>query len=276
MAAPGQGWPGPGALGQALPHGAATDAYQYSAASRHRKGRWSRTVAGIGLVAVAATIGALVVTTQPQALSPVAFVRQSAQQTLAQHTADMTVSMNLQFGGQSMTIHGTGELNFSTDAMAIDLSGGVAGQSVDLKEILVNGTLYMSFGVNGSNPFGSGDSTWSQTPVPKSGAQSYDDGDPYTMLSALQQAGIALRPLGTRVVGGVTCTGYAVTPPATDKGLHVTITVWADSQRLVREVSEGIQMDVSGSHAQASVTMDFSNFGAPVHITPPPAAPSAA
>jgi hypothetical protein len=253
------------------PYGAARDAYQYSAAAtRARRGSRPRTVAGAALLAGAAIIGALVVTNRPQGLSPVAFVRQSAQQTLAQHTADITLSMRLQFAGQNTTVHGTGELDFSTDAMAMDLTGGASGHGFDMKEILVKGTLYFAFSVDGHYyPLGSGGSTWSQMPVPTSGSASSDDGDPYTMLSQIEREGSTLRTLGTRVIRGVTCTGYAVTPPA-DGGPQETITIWADSQQLVREISDGVQMSTPAGVGQAGVTIDFFNFGAPVHIAAPP------
>jgi hypothetical protein len=262
--------PEPGELAAARPHGASSDAYQYSAAAnRARRRSRPRAVAGAVLLAGAATIGALVVTNQSQGLSPVAFVRQSAQQTLAQHTADMTMSMKLQLGGVSETLYGSGELNFGTNAMVVDLTGGPSGVPFDLKEILVNGTLYVAFSIDGQSPFGSGGPVWTHVKVPASGSLSIGNGDPYTMLSQVEREGSTLRPLGTRIIGGVTCTGYAVTPPS-HEGLPDTITIWADSQRLVREVSEGVRMDLGGSAVQAGVTMDFSNFGAPVHITAPP------
>jgi hypothetical protein len=252
------------------PHGAARDARQYArAAIRSRRRSRPGAVAGVTLLVAAAVVGVLVVTNRPgtgPALSPAAFVRQSAQRTLAQQTADMTLSMSLQFAGQSVTLNGTGELNFSTGAMALDMEGGPAGQQVDMKEILVNGTLYVAFSVNGQSPPGFGGNTWTELKVPGSGSGNWDNGNPYTMLPQLERQGITLRPLGTKAIGGVTCTGYAVTPPA-GEGSPVTITVWADSKQLVREMTASVQMDGIGTSAH--VTMDFFGFGTPVHITAP-------
>src|SRR5579862_4266970 len=194
--------PGPGGPGAAWPQGAARDAYQYSAAAiRGRRRSRSGAFAGVTLLVAAAVIGVLI-TNQPQSLSPVAFVRQSAQRTLAQHTADMTLSMKVQFDGLNETLYGSGELNFSTDAMAIDVTGGPSGQPFDIKEILVNGTLYIAFSIDGQSPLGPGGPTWSQLTVPTSGSGSYSDGDPYTMLSQIEREGGTLRPLGTKVIGG--------------------------------------------------------------------------
>ena len=261
--------PGPGGSMPAGPHGAASDAYLYSrAANRTRRRRRSGVLAGSALVVVAAVIGALVVANKSEGLSPVAFVQQSAQQTIAQHTADMTLSVNVQFAGQSLAMNGTGQLNFSADAMALDVTGDEGGQLFDMKEILVNGTLYVAFLINGQNPVAPEGSTWSQMAVPKSSSAG-SIGDPYTMLSQIEQGGSTLRPLGTKVIDGVTCTGYDVTPPG-DGGPAATVTVWADSQRLVREISADMQISVAGSSEQATMTLDFSNFGVPVHIKAPP------
>ena len=109
--------------------------------------------------------------------------------------------------------------------------------------------------------------------------------DPAAALASLENQGISVRALGTKDIGGVSCTGYAVTPP----GTQATITVWINPQHLVREISLDtsitISADVSAAGASPSaspvgtaatgsfdLTMDFTYSAAPVHVTAPPAA----
>jgi hypothetical protein len=105
--------------------------------------------------------------------------------------------------------------------------------------------------------------------------------DPTAELAALENQGISVRALGTKAIGGVTCTGYAVTEPGTQN----TVTVWISPQHLVREISVNttVGLSVGGSPASAapagttstasvSLTMDLAYSAAPVHVTAPPAA----
>jgi hypothetical protein len=268
------GGPAPGWL-----YGAAHDASPYGPglAPQYRR-RNPGALAGIALLGVAVMATCLMIAHRPGAapaaatpsgLSPVAFVTQSAQRTLAQRTADMTLSAAYQFGGQNGTERGTGELNFSTDAMTMDLVISVRGHQTELQEILVNGVAYVTGSVDGKSLALPGGRAWLRTKVStSSGSGSSDNGDPYTLLASIERQGMTLRPLGTKVIGGVTCTGYAVTSLA-DGGSPATFTIWADSQRLVREMTMGMQLSASGSAIQAGLTMDFTNFGQPVHITAP-------
>jgi hypothetical protein len=110
-------------------------------------------------------------------------------------------------------------------------------------------------------------------------------GDPTAALASLENQGISVRGLGTKVIGGVSCTGYAATPP----GAQATITVWIDPQNLVREITLNMTFGFSVGGASASgasasaapagastafsmdITEDFTYSAAPLHVTAPPA-----
>jgi hypothetical protein len=123
--------------------------------------------------------------------------------------------------------------------------------------------------------------------------------DPLSSLSLLEQPGIYVRTLGTKVVEGVSCTGYAVLPTerallaavrtefaklglsqaAIDQQVSLargmlppTVTVWLDAQGIVREMTVNLSVQVSGSGqpAYGSIVLDFTNYGSPVRITAPP------
>jgi hypothetical protein len=238
--------------------------------------------------------------TQPgQALptSPVAFVTRSAEQTLAERTVDTSLSGTLQIAGASIAVNGTGETSFSTDAMAFDLHANAPGGALDETELLVNGNLYYTLTVNGTNMAQlAGGRKWIQMPVQESASANLVGSDPVTSLSTLEQQGSTVRVLGTQVIGGVTCTGYAVTPStqamlagarAESANLEVssattnqelqqikgmsppTITVWIDAHGIVQEMSINLQINVDGTADSADMTMDFSHFGVPVTVTAP-------
>jgi hypothetical protein len=228
--------------------------------------------------------------------STVAFVTRSAQRTLAERTADMTLSGTIAFAHKSFTVYATGETNFSTNAMAFDLRFSLSGGVLDEKEILVNGSLFVALSINGKSLAPATGRTWIQMPFQQSASANLAGSDPASSLSMLEQQGSTVQTLGTRVIGGVICTGYAVTPSTqtmiagaraeqaslgvpsatTNQELQLirgmsppTITLWIDGQNLVREMSMNLQTSVVGTTASADMVVDFSNYGAPVQITAP-------
>jgi hypothetical protein len=233
-----------------------------------------------------------------QGLSSSAFVTRSAQRSLAERTADMTLSGTIGVAGKSFTVYATGQTNLDTNAMAFDLRFSLPGGALDEKEILVNGSLFAALSVNGKSLTQATGRTWIQMPFQQSASANLAGANPASSLSLLERQGITVQTLGTRMVGGVSCTGYAVTPSTqtmiaavkeqaslgvsaatTNQELQAirgmsppTITLWIDRQNLVREMSMNLQMNVLGTSASANLVVDFSNYGVPVQITAPPPA----
>jgi hypothetical protein len=228
------------------------------------------------------------------ATSAVAFVTRSAQRTLAQRTADLTLSGTITVAGKSLTVNATGQTNLSTNAMALDLRSSAVG--LDEKEILFGGNLYLALSVNGKSMVPVTGRTWIRMPFQQSASANLAGSDPVASLSVLEQEGSTVQPLGTRTIGGVTCTGYAVTPSkqsmiasaraeqsslgispsASSQELQMiqgmtppTITIWIDAQNLVREMSMNLQIGGVGTATSADMVMDFSHYGTPVTITAP-------
>ena len=205
-------------------------------------------------------------------LSPVAFVTQSVRQTLGQRTADVTVSGSVLAGGISSLVRGSGEVNFSTNAMAIDvtyrLPGSSPAKTETQSEIEAGGGVYIKVSVNGKTGAMPGGRTWVQLPVKaNASAPNITGSDPLGALKMLAAQGNTVTALGTRVIGGVTCSGYAIRPRLVP---IFTFTVWIDSMSLVRELGASAQMSFDSDTASATFVMDFTNFGAPVRISPPP------
>jgi hypothetical protein len=236
---------------------------------------------------------------QAPAASAAAFVIRSAGHTLAERTADVTVSGSVQAGGQNITINGTGQIDFITNDMALDMS--IASSTVTLTEkaVLVNGNQYVALGMSGPLSQLFNGNEWFQMPASQSGSANLAGSDPRSSLAALEQSGNSVRTLGTETIDGVSCNGYLVTvnkqaevdairaqsakmdysPAMTQQELTLaqdmsppTITVWLDGQGLVRQMSVnlGVQAGGSSSSVAANLVMDYTNFGTPVDITAPP------
>jgi len=231
------------------------------------------------------------------ALSAVAFVTQSARRTLTAGTADVIVSGTLRAGSQVLPVRGAGETDFGANSMAIRMSVRASGRSITVDEVQINGYLYMTFTIDGRSISAlTGGRHWIQTPVQQSGTANLGGTDPSASLTLLEQGGNTVRTLGTKIIGGVKCTGYSVTPsrqtmiaaarqviavdklPAGFVNLELqivgtipvpTYTAWFDANELMREMrvstpSGGVADSVTGD-----LVMDFTNYGAPVRITPP-------
>jgi hypothetical protein len=238
---------------------------------------------------------------QPTAISQAAFVRQSAAKTLAERTANVTLAGTVQVAGRTATVGGTGAINFAANAMEFNMSIGSPGQLVTERELMVNGNLYISLTISGTSLAKlTGGRDWIETPISQSSSTNLVGSDPVSSLSLLEQQGITVRQIGTKVIEGQSCTGYAVTPtkaallasvrseftrlgysPAAinqevtlaERMLPPTVTVWLDAQGLMREMSMnlGLQTGGSGTAVSVSMVMYVSYYGSPVQVTAPAA-----
>jgi len=206
---------------------------------------------------------------QPTAISQAAFVRQSAAKTLAERTANVTLAGTVQVAGRTATVGGTGAINFAANAMQYNMSIGSPGQLVTERELMVNGNLYISLTISGTSLAKlTGGRDWIETPISQSSSTNLVGSDPVSSLSLLERQGLTVRQIGTKVIEGQSCTGYAVTPtkPAP------TVTVWLDAQGLMREMSMNLGLLTGGSGTvSVSMVMYVSYYGSPVQVTAPAA-----
>lgn len=241
-------------------------------------------------------------------LTPTAFVSRAATQTMAQKTADVTLSGTIQASGKTAAVQGTGQLDLTGKQVSLDLSASVpGGGAFEMHEIVSGGTVYLQFVVEGRNLFQAATGKpWLAIPIGQalqSGSTSADS-NPASSLAILQQKGAKVTPLSSRSINGQSCNGYQVTPTRqamianaeqewakaglseaqTSSALQElqkvtppTITVWFDAQQqLACQMTFDLQTGglTSGS-TSAHMTMTFTNYGAPVHISPPPASDTA-
>jgi hypothetical protein len=260
------------------------DAYPYSPASERGPRRGTPAILALvasGIVLVAAAVAAVQTIThpakpaRPSGATDVAFVTQAATRTLEQHTVDLALSGSTTWGTTVTAIRGTGAFDLDGKAGTLNMTMRPPGSVLAFREIVLNGQFYLAVSVNGQGLLPKG-KTWMAGPVSSqgSGTASLGSGNPTAALASLENQGITVRALGTRVIGGVSCTGYTVTAPS-GQG---TATVWIDPQHLMREISANTPFEFVSTATSASLTpaldltMDFSYSAAPVRVTAPPAA----
>jgi hypothetical protein len=233
-------------------------------------------------------------------IAPAAFVTAAAQRTLAQSTADVTLSGTVQASGQTLSLGGQGQVDFFTNDMSLNVSASSSGAALTENEVLAGGNIYLQLVVDGHNLAAAiGGRHWLQIPYAQSGSRAVTNGSPTWSLSLLKQKVARATSLGTRSIDGRTCSGYAVTPTrqavlagaraewarfglsqdqasaelkTLQRAAPPTVTVWFDSQRqLACQMNIDMQIGNPTSSGSSSVqmVMDFTHYGVPVNVTPP-------
>jgi hypothetical protein len=269
-------------------------AYQYDRAPE--RDSWRPSIGRFAVtwvIAVAAAVGiffagqALLGTPKPASTpggaADVAFVTQAATRTLQQHTVELAMSASGAAGSASDSVQATGAFDLGGKAGTLNMTIAAKSYTIAYRTIYLNGYAYVGVSVNGVSLLPAG-KTWiaeqQASSTQGSGTPGLTGVDPTAELASLQNQGITVSALGTKDIGGVSCTGYAVTEP----GPQNTVTVWINQQHLVREISVNttVGLSVGGSPASAAptgttnsvsvdLTMDFTYSAAPVHVTAPPA-----
>jgi hypothetical protein len=216
-------------------------------------------------------------------MSPGAFVAQSVHHTLAQRTADITVSGSMSDYGANIPISGTGQIDFATNAVTASFTFRNASHHTLVWNVIETAkNSYLSLGGDGASA-----TKWFEGSVQQSGPADEGDSTFAAFLATLAQRDATVLPLGTKIIDGVTCTGYSVTQGGQSKPTtiaytdstpkstpQVITTVWFDAHGLLRQVSmpSVVQPIPGGVNDSPSVAliMDLSNYGTPVRVTPPP------
>jgi hypothetical protein len=257
--------------------------------------------AGCGQAAVKSSSPAKPKPSQNQGL-----VAESAAATADAGTARAAYTMRMTglTGASGVTAKGTGAVDFASHSTELEMHMTVpqAGMTVDMSERMVGTTIYMHSPLL-SRAAGK---PWIKLDLQKFGkaqgldmsaAMSSGGSDPTQMLEFLNAASDSIDRVGMDTVRGTQTTHYHVVVdllkianavPAGKQaavrrtfrrevdliGTHtMPIDVWIDSQGLVRREHVDISMRPPTATAPVGMemTIDFFDFGTPVHIVPPPA-----
>jgi hypothetical protein len=268
------------------------DAYPYGPASERGPRRGTPAIlalAASGIILVAAAVAAVhtimhpAKPARPSGAADVAFVTQAATRTLQQHTVDLVLSGSAVAGSTRTETQGTAAFALSGQTGTLNMTTRSPSGVTAIREISLNGHVYVATSVNGRSLLPKG-KAWIAESIPSQGSDTtgftgqLTGGNLTTVLTSLENQGITVGALGTKVIGGISCTGYTVTAP----GEQGSSTVWIDPQNLVREISLNTTISImvngaspspgSASAPSLDLTMDFSYSAAPLRLTAPPAA----
>lgn len=234
--------------------------------------------------------------------SPLELVAASADRTAAAKTSKVSLELAMA-GNDAFTIVATGEVDYVTARMGIDLrlSSASAGAIARMSERVVGNALYLdTSGIAGSG-LGSelGGKRWVKVDLGDDAlsrlglddASALGSSDPSQVLQALR--GVAdVREVGHDVVRGVDTTHYATnvdlqkaiaSAPANDRNdvrralgmlgsTTMPVDVWVDAQGRARRMTVHADTSAFGPSGSAfTMTVELYDFGATVDVQPPPA-----
>lgn len=263
-----------------------------------RFGRAWLLVAAVVAVVVVAFVGAWTLVGRspaaPPAPSPAIAVMSSARSAVGAKTADLSLAMTLNIPGSGrVTATGTGAIDLTDSAsrisVAFDGTGGLRGHS--LRMVFLGDTLYLSFQ---QGPAPQTSKPWVSESLAEARPLLPGNSDPVAVLGMLGSKGNHVVALGAGTVDGTAVHVYRVTitpaalraelphadiPPGlartVEQALGTSSTVVtasvADSNGSLRRLAVDFPLAVGNNTVTASFTEGFSDYGAPVSITAPPA-----
>ena len=233
-------------------------------------------------------------------VTPSAHQLAATRTTLARSTADVTLSGSLNTGGRAIALTGTGTADLSANAMTMDTSFQLGpGRSFEMRELLVDDTMYIGMVIDGQSLKQATGRDWIRTPVPITCASAGGtSSDPIDQLRLLAADGGGVSSLGTSVIDGRRVQGFSAAPsrqqvlanldnlgskcgltPARqatatttfETGHPPVVQVWFSNDQLLRRMQVIMSLPTPGSASPAdqNLTMNYSNDGAQVDITPP-------
>lgn len=244
--------------------------------------------------------------TKPKPSRNTGLIAESAAATADAGTARAAYTMQmtgLQGASGGVTARGTGAVDFAARSTELRMHMTVpqAGMTLDMSERMIGTTMYIR------SPLFAGaiHKPWLKLDLQKLGksagidmnaAMSTGGSDPTQMLAYLNAASDSIDRIGSEDVRGTQTTHYHVVvdllkmanavPAAKQRALRRTlrreveligthtmpIDVWIDSQGLVRREHIDFSMEPPGASTtvEMQMTIEYFDFGAPVHVVPPP------
>lgn len=271
-----------------------TDAGPSADASPGRRSKMPLAVALSLAVVVLLVAGSVVVFGGSKSAS--AQVVDAVNSTLNNGTAHVTVTVSGTADATNLSGAGSGSIDFTNHAMQLHLTMSVLGEQVPLDAVYQGGVVYES--VPGLSTVLPGKSWLSidlsalQQAAAKNPSADGLFSDPAVMLQMLAQQGNQVVALGPSTVDGVAVDGYrvTVTPSAIAQqlkganlpswmrqavsGLKVhtmTLNVFVNHAGMLRSFETQLSESTSAGSVSFDDSLDFSDYGAPVTVTAPPA-----
>jgi hypothetical protein len=264
-------------------------------APRATRSRRGIAVAAALVVVVGAAVGVVVFATGTN--SAEAAVLDAVTSTLADKTAAVHIDTTVHSPSIDTTVSGTGDVDFTQDALDLNLTVDQGGNQIPVQTLYLGGTVYEDLpGLSQLLP----GKSWLSIDLGSPGLANRDTpgglssaGNPTALLKLLETQGNTVTALGSSTVDGVSVQGYKVVlDPAAVKAeiAQDHLPAWISSvvsQLNLGAMSEDVYIDGSGmlrrfstsvTESEASVgtisvqeTLDFSDYGTSFTVSPPPA-----
>jgi hypothetical protein len=260
--------------------------------STRRPLRLVGALSAVALIALAASM-ALVLSGGSNAGASVLTAVNSS---LANKTADVTVTISGNAEGVTVNASGSGIVDFTKNAMELSVSTTVSGQQIQEKLIYLENALYestpdLSQLFPGKSWVSINLSEIEKAEGPNAAGSLDSEGNPVAMLRLLAAQGNTVTPLGSSIIDGTSVQGYSVSINETT--LHndlaklpswmrqltaktavggISYKIYIDGQNLLRRTTLTMHMSVDSLSLSMSETMDLSHYGVPFTVTAPPQA----
>jgi hypothetical protein len=289
------GVPGPGPVGLDPSWTPETSGYQPGPDPGRKRSRTPLAAAISILVVILVVVGIVVVFGDSTSAS--AKVVDAVNSTLSDGTAHVTMNLSGSADGTDVTGTGSGSIDFTNNALQLQMNVAADGQQVPISAIYLGGVVYET--IPGLSTVVPGKSWLSidLSALQKAEAQNPSTGglgnNPTVMLQMLAQQGNTVVALGPSTVGGVAVNGYAVTVnpstvaqelknanlpswmQQTVAGLKVhdiNMKVYVDNAGLLRSFEIQLtESDATAGPVTVDETLNLSDYGTPVNVTAPPA-----
>jgi len=215
--------------------------------------------------------------------------------TVHSKTADIAMSVTISLGaGPGLKIEGNGATDLVKHATNLTMSLNVEGQTLAERVVIAGSTGYVNLGPEVGTVVPGKSWVSEDEGSPTTGASSVGSGgifsDPSTLIAVLDTEGTSVRALGPSTVVGTPVTGYSIhlgpagiaktirseTIPKSARSAvasahfhSLDYRVFVDGTNHLRQVRAEGSFAAEGIQAKASSTVDFSDFGTSVTITPP-------
>ncbi|HXQ44067.1 MAG TPA: hypothetical protein VN816_05480 [Acidimicrobiales bacterium] len=263
----------------------------------HSPASRSRTPVAVVLgvaVVILLVVGAVVVFGGSKSAS--AEVTDAVNSALQNGTAHVSLTISGKADGTSLSGTGSGKIDFTNSALAVQMTIGADGQQVGLTAIYLGGVIYETLPGLAAIAHGK---TWLSLDL--SALQKAEAQDPSTeglgnnpdvMLQMLAQQGNTVVPLGPSTDDGVAVNGYAVTvkPSSITEQLKkanlpawmqrsvaglkvhaIALKVFVDHAGMLRSFETQLSESTSTGALSFDESLAFSDYGTPVNVTAPPA-----
>jgi hypothetical protein len=282
----------PDTYGRSVTYG---DALGAGTGTAKKRSRGPLAAAVSVLVVILLVVGAVVIFGGSESAS--AKVVSAVDSTLNNGTAHLTMTLSGSSAGTNVTGSGSGSIDFTNDALQLQMTVGADGQQVPISAIYLGGVIYES--IPGLSTVAPGKSWLSidLSSIQKLEAQSPTtqglSSNPALNLQLLAQQGNTVVPLGPSTIDGVAVNGYSVTVNTSKvaqklknanlpswmqqavtglKVQNLDMKVFIDNSGMLRSLETQLKEKTAAAGSVSfDETLDFSDYGTPVSVTAPPA-----